>query len=88
MLKGGFCVKNSENLAVRAEVEILQSELEAVGVKVPMHAILKWKVSTRARAEQWAIHSRWGAMKRPPKHARDVALGSFPSVLSKWIDRS
>lgn len=48
------------------ELEIIQSELNMVGVLVPLEDMTKWSVPVRAEVEQWAIRERWKSLKRLP----------------------
>lgn len=53
--------------AIKVECEILQSQLERVGRKIPLAEIVNWPVAQRVQAEQWAVAKHWSTLKNPPK---------------------
>lgn len=72
---------------VMAELEIIRSELQKVGLNVPVRSIAKWSVSDRARVEQWAIHKRWASLKKPPCPPDHTFQTNpvRPHVLDWWV---
>jgi len=71
---------------VLAELEIIQDELLKVRVVVPLEVLSKWKVSSRAQVEQWAIKLRWSTMEQPPCPRGFVFVpGPMPAVVKEWV---
>jgi hypothetical protein len=74
-------------LHVLVELEIIRHELGKVGVNVPIEVLSKWRIDSRAKAEQWAIKTRWRKMKKPPCPAgHSLTPGPLPAVLKKWME--
>lgn len=74
---------------VLVELEIIREELLKVGVRVPLEVLSKWKISSRAQAEQWAIKKRWSTMDRPPcPKGFKIQPGPTPAVVKKWMVES
>lgn len=73
---------------VKVELEIIRSELQKVGIQVPLDVMAKWSVAERAAVEQWAIHKRWSTMKKPPcppEHQIHPKALVRPRILHRWV---
>lgn len=72
------------------ELEIIRSELKAVGIDVPLKNIALWATSTRARVEQWAIRERWHCMKGKPPCPEDHKWPRLkrPKQVDRWVSKS
>lgn len=76
--------------AEAAELEIIRSELKAIGIDVPLEGIARWATATRARVEQWAIRERWHYMKGKPPCPKGHKWPRLkrPKQVDRWVSKS